>query len=830
MKTVIDRVVQYANRYELTNAVTGEVLGTFDFDEVTGTVQQVGTEIDAELFDSIAADLAARVVSAGGELAGTIVTFSDINGTAANVASGDKTSTLWGKVKNWFSRLKALAFKDKISNSDIDDGTISKNKIDGLTEDLNSKYVKPSGGIPTSDLEENAQNNLENVNKSLYNLGAYDTFVDNGNGTATITRKTGYFNLSSINTWEPLDGPGGKIYCSVTARGGTDVYAVSNTMEFFTISSLWGFAHDKMCFTAYNNGGMVDRFDIYVPESSDISSVSDLVKWLSKNPTYIQYELDTSYTEEVILDQPIHTIDQHGEQWLRDEWEKGLNLNSYGMSGNAVGVSWSWDGDAQTLTFNGANITNNATLLGLFSLPNDTYTIMVEVLSGSMSNAGLRIGTDADKAGNYHLVNVPQSAGCASIVVTTDNSQLVVIQSNQYNAASTVITNLKLRIAVYRGNVNYPWKPYCGDIVRQKDIEDVYSPDNQPPYGTLTFTGAVNDSFSANEDKTINIPTVAGVTPDITIGTVTTGAPGTDASATMTGTAENPILNLTIPRGDTGKQGEQGQPGQDGAPGEKGETGATPVITVTATVDNSVGTPSVQVTKSGTTAAPAFAFAFSNLKGDTGEVGDISASDITSGILPVARGGTGVGNLNSAMADLIQASTTSTIGASEYIPAASLSGSTAYRYTFTQLKDWLVSQGLGGSPELYLHNIHLTIEHDEYSLALCLPPIVTKRSDAYTSVTALFGVNGLFPVNSGSERAEFMPASGSFASDNTIHASIIGLQYSGTSSPAKIRLKYVYPTIADAQDSTVGAGRIVDTIDLRLNDLRIGSDTVSVVD
>ena len=68
MKTVIDRVVQYANRYELTNAVTGEVLGTFDFDEVTGTVQQVGTEIDAELFDSIAADLAARVVSAGGEL------------------------------------------------------------------------------------------------------------------------------------------------------------------------------------------------------------------------------------------------------------------------------------------------------------------------------------------------------------------------------------------------------------------------------------------------------------------------------------------------------------------------------------------------------------------------------------------------------------------------------------------------------------------------------------------------------------------------------------------------------------------------------------------
>ena len=61
MKEVQDRVVQFSNRYKLTNAETGEVLGTFDFDEVTGTVQQVGTMIDKELFDSIAADLAARV-------------------------------------------------------------------------------------------------------------------------------------------------------------------------------------------------------------------------------------------------------------------------------------------------------------------------------------------------------------------------------------------------------------------------------------------------------------------------------------------------------------------------------------------------------------------------------------------------------------------------------------------------------------------------------------------------------------------------------------------------------------------------------------------------
>ena len=146
MKIVTDRIVQYANRYKLTNVATGEVLGTFDFDEVTGTVQQVGTEIDKELFDSIANDLAARVKLSGGELAGTVVTFSDISGTAANVASGEKSSVLWGKVKNWFSRLRALAFKNKVASGDFEAGAIkdadvsssaaiAQGKISGLTTD-----------------------------------------------------------------------------------------------------------------------------------------------------------------------------------------------------------------------------------------------------------------------------------------------------------------------------------------------------------------------------------------------------------------------------------------------------------------------------------------------------------------------------------------------------------------------------------------------------------------------------------------------------------------------------------------------------------------------
>lgn len=46
-----------------------------------------------------------------------------------------------------------------------------------------------------------------------------------------------------------------------------------------------------------------------------------------------------------------------------------------------------------------------------------------------------------------------------------------------------------------------------------------------------------------------------GATPNMTIGTVATGQEGTYAQATITGTPEDPVLNLTIPRGDTGDAG-----------------------------------------------------------------------------------------------------------------------------------------------------------------------------------------------------------------------------------------------------------------------------------
>ena len=89
---------------------------------------------------------------------------------------------------------------------------------------------------------------------------------------------------------------------------------------------------------------------------------------------------------------------------------------------------------------------------------------------------------------------------------------------------------------------------------------------------------------------------------------------GSDATASYS----DGVLSFGIPKGDKGEQGEQGETGHTGEPAGFGN--------VTASVDNTVGTPSVNVTASGPDTAKRFDFEFHNLKGDKGDTGDTGAT------------------------------------------------------------------------------------------------------------------------------------------------------------------------------------------------------------
>lgn len=72
---------------------------------------------------------------------------------------------------------------------------------------------------------------------------------------------------------------------------------------------------------------------------------------------------------------------------------------------------------------------------------------------------------------------------------------------------------------------------------------------------TLIFTADLSAGSGTISSWTINAAGDKGTTPAFAIGTIVTGEEGTDAEATITGTAAVPVLNLTIPRGDTGASG-----------------------------------------------------------------------------------------------------------------------------------------------------------------------------------------------------------------------------------------------------------------------------------
>lgn len=69
-----------------------------------------------------------------------------------------------------------------------------------------------------------------------------------------------------------------------------------------------------------------------------------------------------------------------------------------------------------------------------------------------------------------------------------------------------------------------------------------------------------------------------GTAATITIGTVTTGEAGSEASVENVGTEQAAILNFIIPKGDKGNTGAQGVKGDTGKPGCSFEVVGTSLI------------------------------------------------------------------------------------------------------------------------------------------------------------------------------------------------------------------------------------------------------------
>lgn len=90
-----------------------------------------------------------------------------------NIESGEKQPTLWGKVKKWFSSLKALAFKDKVGTEDITDGAVTTAKF---SSDAKCPNATNATNAQKTDFS-NAEWSAEATSATLTEAGTYQVLA-----------------------------------------------------------------------------------------------------------------------------------------------------------------------------------------------------------------------------------------------------------------------------------------------------------------------------------------------------------------------------------------------------------------------------------------------------------------------------------------------------------------------------------------------------------------------------------------------------------------------------------------------------------------------------
>lgn len=333
---------------------------------------------------------------------------------------------------------------------------------------------------------------LPDVQKNYYNLGAFDTFVSNGNGTGNVGRKTESIVVDGNNI--KMVGKSGN-YDGVFYG---EVIPINRTLisDFSEPSMIK--ASVPVAAYAYlgNQGGIAiglsssNAISVGFPTSSNVTTVNEANKWLAANPIYVQYEgISTyQYIEPVIENQPIHRLNQVGENWLEDEFKKGLNL---------------FDATKNIRNDYGAELTivSNNSLI---------------VKQGTHNYSRVVFSVNCEKGAVYHFSCTASAQTRVIIFDASENSILkdfdainfdftFVAPAKTYiylysaNAATTTFNNIILT----RGSVSYPYEPYSGDLVRNVEVPIYFTSQTYSPAQTIGGDWESLGSFTTSTNNTI---------------------------------------------------------------------------------------------------------------------------------------------------------------------------------------------------------------------------------------------------------------------------------------------------------------------------------------
>lgn len=346
--------------------------------------------------------------------------------------------------------------------------------------------------------------------KSYYNLGAFDTYVDNGDGTVTVTRKTRYISTKELCglTWHLNKDNAYPVFYTDGSSSYSISNSVSNSDTLSFTQNVWGVTN-SFCTRCYQDGSV--RVDISLSANEASWSVENLLSWIVQNNLYIQAEVGTSeqYTKNLIAETPINTLDQNMTEIVRDEVEKTLNLCE------KLTVTYDFGGNHKTVN------------IGTF--PAGTYYLQA---TGGNS-AFLYLGE------TYYDGN-PQPDGLITrgFSFTLTETTVLNIDWYGYDLSGTSYT-----VMLNEGSHAYPYIPYSGQIVHQGDPDMEFATSEwektlnfcqvkDPATGSRIYIGTVSAgtySICLNESPANNIgyqfqlfPNISTQTPIFTANVIST--------------------------------------------------------------------------------------------------------------------------------------------------------------------------------------------------------------------------------------------------------------------------------------------------------------------
>lgn len=417
--------------------------------------------------------------------------------TRSNVASGEKLSVSFGKIAKYFNDLKAVAFsgnKADIGLGNVDNTSDADKPVSNATQQaLNLKanssdvYTKTetdgllNNKANKSDVYTKAETdgllndkaNTNNVytksetdaglNKSLYNLGYYDTMVENSDGTYTITRQTGYLVLDGSEDGWGIYTQGLwayiKVYNIIPETNQNNVgQFITNRGPAVSITTMINTSSGIQIAL----GG--ESINIR-PNVSSINSLDTFKQWLSQNNITIQYKLATATTEKVEANHYARYNERFILEHNKSEAERSANLLPNSANRNLSGDTY----------FN-LDLSNYVNKQIIFSLTNNEQN---------------------------PLFVIRHSDGSSKDIFK--NSVYTVLSGDKFEriySSNSFTTNIMLNV----GSIALPYQPYEGKVVHEKELGEYVTTDtNQIISGLKTFKGNEHNdiSFVYNNDGAI---------------------------------------------------------------------------------------------------------------------------------------------------------------------------------------------------------------------------------------------------------------------------------------------------------------------------------------